>query len=79
MAPHIWGSGNGTTRLHPTILARIIGPMRKTSGLGVFKWMEKEKVKEGLTIARGWCSTAGRFLQRTKRKRRQTLIATREI
>lgn len=60
-APHAWGSGNMTIRLRPTILARVTGPMRKNSELGVLKWTENEKVKEALIIARGWHPAAVLF------------------
>lgn len=57
----MWGIGNVTIGSHPTILARIIGPMRKNSELRVLEWTEKEKAKEGLIIIREWHSTAVLF------------------
>lgn len=46
----MWGNDNVTIGFHPTKLARIIGPVRKNSGLGAFRGTEKQNVKERLIV-----------------------------
>lgn len=42
------GNGNVTIGFHPAMLARVIGPVRKNSGLGFLNELKKRKLQRDL-------------------------------